>query len=181
MLELIIGQIPEAIYFSLFMIFAKGLKEKRILFTVLMVAEYLLLIYSFPYNWYFHIGYIVTTFFTLKVLYKEKAQITDIFTFMIAYIIIILFSGISFFIAYYTTKNIILTNITCKILLFLFIFLNRKKLYKITKIYKNFWNRNDKINKKMKTTTFRSINIVIFNVMFYIINIGMTICLFIRK
>ena len=80
MLELIIGQIPEAIYFALFMIYAKGLKEKRILFTVLMVAEYLLLIYSFPYNWYFHIGYIVTTFFTLKVLYKEKAQIIAIST-----------------------------------------------------------------------------------------------------
>ena len=41
MLELIIGQIPEAIYFALFMIYAKGLKEKRILFTVLMVNRYI--------------------------------------------------------------------------------------------------------------------------------------------
>ena len=43
MLELLIGQIPEAIFFALFMIYAKGLKEKRILFIVLMIVEYLLL------------------------------------------------------------------------------------------------------------------------------------------
>ena len=43
MLELFLGQIPEAIFFSLFMIYTKRLKEKRILFTVLMTIEYLLL------------------------------------------------------------------------------------------------------------------------------------------
>lgn len=181
MLELLIGQIPEAIYFALFMIYAKGIKEKKILFIVLMIVEYLLLKYSFQYNWFFQIGYMITTFLTLKVLYKEKSQIIDIFILMFAYIIIMLFSGISFFIAYNTIKNIIITNIICKIFLFTFIFLNRKKLYKITEIYKKFWNRNDKKFKRIKTTTFRSINIIIFNIMFYIINIGMTICLLIRK
>ena len=35
MLEIFLGQIPEAIFFELFMIFVKDLKEKRILFTTL--------------------------------------------------------------------------------------------------------------------------------------------------
>lgn len=35
MFELFVELIPEAIYFSLFMIFAKGIKEKRLLFIVL--------------------------------------------------------------------------------------------------------------------------------------------------
>ena len=181
MLQLLLGQIPEAIFFALFMIYAKNLKEKRVLFILLMVVEYLLAKYSFKFNFMFHITYMFLVYLTLKFIYKEKSQITDVFTLMIAYIIIIVFSGISFFIAYYTIKNIIITNIVCKILLFAFIFLTRKKLYNITNIYKKLWNRNDKISKKIKTTTFRAINIVIFNIMFYVINIGMTICLLIRK
>lgn len=44
-LEVILGQVPEAIYFSLFMIYTKQLKEKRILFIVLMIVEYLLILY----------------------------------------------------------------------------------------------------------------------------------------
>lgn len=34
LLEIFLGQIPEAIYFTLFMIFAKDLKEKRILYIL---------------------------------------------------------------------------------------------------------------------------------------------------
>ena len=56
-LELFLGQIPEAIYFSLFMIYAKDLKEKRILFTILMIAEYLLLIYALPFNSWFLLSF----------------------------------------------------------------------------------------------------------------------------
>ena len=41
--ELLLGQIPEAIHFALFMIFTKQLKEKRVLFVLLMIIEYLLL------------------------------------------------------------------------------------------------------------------------------------------
>lgn len=39
MLELFLGQIPEAIYFALFMIYAKNLKTKRLLYTILMILE----------------------------------------------------------------------------------------------------------------------------------------------
>lgn len=170
MLELIIGQIPEAIFFSLFMIYAKGLKEKKILFTVLMVVEYLLLKYSFQYSWLFQIGYIVTTFLTLKILYKEKSQITDIFTFAIASIILIITSIPCVLIF---KDNPILYSLVNRIIIFIFIFLFRNKLNKIQIIYKTIWNRNDKNKKKIKSTTFRSLNIVIFNLMFYFINLGM--------
>ena len=50
MLEIIFGRVAEAIYLSLFMIFTKRLKEKRILFIVLMIAEYLILYACFPYR-----------------------------------------------------------------------------------------------------------------------------------
>ena len=35
--QLLLGQIPEAIYFALFMILVKNIKEKRILFIILML------------------------------------------------------------------------------------------------------------------------------------------------
>lgn len=167
-MELLLGQIPEAIFFALFMIYAKGIKEKRILFTILMIIEYLLLKYSFPYNWIFQIGYMVTTFLTLKILYKEKSQITDVFILLIAYIYIILVSIISYFII----PQYILACIFNRLLLFIPIILLNYKLNKIQKIYKKLWNRNNK-TKKIKSTTFRSINIFIFNIVFYILNLCM--------
>lgn len=173
MLELFLGQIPEAIFFALFMIFAKGLKEKRLLFTILMVIEYLLLLYSFPYNWLFHICFMVTTFIILKVLYKEKSQITDVFLLLIGYMIMILSNAIIYFIIWKTINNFIVYAILNRIFLILFLILSYKKLNKLQKLYKLHWNRNDKIKKKIKSVTFRSINVVIFNLCFFIINLGM--------
>ena len=174
MLELIIGQIPEAIYFSLFMIYAKGIKEKRILFTILMVAEYLLLKYSFPYNWFFQIGYMITTFLTLKILYKEKSQIIDLFILLISYITMIISSAICFIIF---KPNTLLATIINRIIIFYLIYIFKDKLIKMQKLYKKFWNKSN-IPNKIKTTTFRSLNIVIFNVVYFIINIGMIYAIF---
>lgn len=172
MLELIVGQIPEAIFFSLFMIYAKGLKEKRILFTILMVVEYIILTRFVIYNSWFQIIYTFMVFIILKLLYKEKAQITDIFTFTIASIVVILICAILYFIVWFTINNYLIYAILTRIFMFAFIFLFKNKLNKIQNLYKKLWNKNDR-RKGIKTTTFRSLNIVIFNIMFYIINIGM--------
>lgn len=170
MLELLLGQIPEAIFFALFMIYAKQLKEKRILFIALMIVEYFILINIFSQSIWFHVIYTFIVFVILKVLYKEKSQITDIFTFISASILMMLVSVPIFFIFNYFMKNIILHVIIDRISLFLTLFLIRNKLPNIEKIYKKFWNRNDKIKKKIKTTTFRAINVIMFNLIFYILN-----------
>lgn len=173
MLEILIGQIPEAIYFSLFMIFAKNLKSKRILFTILMITEYLLLKQFINFNIWFQIIYTFMTFVILKVLYKEKAQVTDIFTFAIGSVVLMIISIVSYFIVWKTVNIYYVALVLNRILIILFLILTYNKLYKIQNLYKRFWNRNDKIKKKMKSTTFRALNLVIFNIMFYIINICM--------
>ena len=86
-MELFLGQIPEAIFFALFMIFAKNIKSKRIFFTTLMIDLYIILKFFINYNVWFQIIYTILTYVILKILYKEKSQITDIFTFGIASII----------------------------------------------------------------------------------------------
>lgn len=173
MLELLLGQIPEAIYFALFMIFVKQLKEKRILFIILMIIEYLLLKSFIKYNIWFQISYTFITFIILKILYKEKTQITDIFTFTIGSIILTISCIFFYFLVSITSKNIIVYAILNRSFLFIFLFLFRNKLNKIQKVYKKIWNRNDKVKKKIKTTTFRALNIIIFNIIFYVLNICM--------
>ena len=177
MLELLLGQIPEAIYFALFMIFTKELKSKRFLYIVLMIAEYLLLKHFIEFSIWFQIAYTIIQFIMLKILYKEKAQITDIFTFTIASIILILSCGILYFIVWKTINNYIVYVVLNRIFLILFLVLFRNKLHKIQDLYKLLWNRNDKKKTKMKSTTFRALNIVVFNVIFYIINLGMAFML----
>ena len=172
-----LGQIPEALYFALFLIFAKKLKEKRLLFIILMVIEYILLKQLLHFTIWFQILYTFITFLLLKVLYKNKAQITDIFIFTIASIILILISAIPSLIF---CHNITAAIITSRMIMFSLLFLCRNKLYSITNVYKSFWNRENKV-KKIKTTTFRAINIVIFNLLFYIINLGMLYTLIFRK
>lgn len=184
MLEILIGQIPEAIYFSLFMIFTKQIKEKRILFTILMVIEYLLLMIIFPYSIWSHIFIFIITYILLKMLYKEKAQLTDIFTFGISSVVLMIICLLPSFIFINNMNNYFfyyIYVIITRILMFSFLLIFKNKLPKIQNIYKKLWNRNDKIKKKMKSTTFRSLNLVIFNIMFYILNICMLYAIFLRK
>lgn len=177
-LEILLGQIPEAIYFALFIIYTKQLKNKRLIFIVLTVIEYLLLLNVAKFNFNVKVLFFVMIYCLLKILYHNKAQITDIFIFAIASIILMLISIISFMISLSNMKIAILIS---RIFFIIFFYIYHNKLYKIQSLYKKYWNRNDSIEKKMKTTTFRALNLVLFNLMFYIINIGMLYCVFLRR
>ena len=176
--EIFLGQVPEAVYFALFLIFTKSLKEKRILFITLMTVDYLLLKSFIHFDVWFQISYTIMTYAILKVLYKDKAQITDIFTFGIASIALILICIIS---AVALQFNFMIGAILSRILPFVFLLLMHKRLCKVQNVYKRFWNRNTNNGKLVKSVTFRSINLVLFNAMFYIINFGMIYALVLRK
>ena len=124
-LQILLAQIPEAIYFSLFMIFVKQLKEKRILFIILMIAEYIMLKLFMSFNIYFQVFYTIITFIILKMLYKEKSQITDIFTFTIGSIFMIIVDAIVIFTIGFFIKDYIVLTIIDRILLFTLLYLFR--------------------------------------------------------
>lgn len=174
LVEILFGQIPEAIYFSLFLILSKKLDTKRILFIISTTIEYVLLMYAFPYNIWSHILYFIAVYVILNLFYKNKCQITDIFTLGIASLFLMLDSFISYAIF---GPNMLSVTIFSKLLLFGGLFIFRNKLALIQDLYRKLWNRNDKIKKRIKSTTFRSMNVVIFNFMFYIINIGMVLAI----
>ena len=86
---LFLEKILEAIYFSMFLLIGKNIKEKRILFTLVMIFEYVMLTNFIEYNVWFQLIYTFMSYMNLKVFYKEKAQITDIFLFAAASILLI--------------------------------------------------------------------------------------------
>lgn len=174
--QLLLGQIPEAIYFALFIIFTKQLKEKRILFTFLMVLEYIFLKHFLTYTIWFQVLYFVLAYIIIKILYKDEGHVTDIFTLGIASITIIFIGVFSYFVS---LGNMLIGNLINKALLFLLLILLRHKLPKINNLYKKLWNRS-KYKYKIKSTTFRAVNVFVFNISFFIINLGIIIANFIE-
>ena len=173
MLMLFLEKVCEAIYFSLFLIYGKNLKEKRLLFISIMIFEYLALKYFIRFNVLFQLSYTFMTYLTLKVLYKEKAQITDIFLFMSASIFLIIISVLCGIIIFKHLNWYIYFLILNRIIIFSFVFLIKNKLYNIyTKFFRS-WNK--KHNPKIKSITLRNISVIIFNLMFYFINLCMLI------
>lgn len=170
-LEIILGQLPEAVYFAIFMILVKGLKEKRFIFTISMVIEYLLVLNVLPYSIWSYVLYFVLSFLLLKILYKDKSNVTDIFTIGIASVIIIIVSIFSYFIVSLFSTNVIIGNLCQKAILFFIILVYKSYLPKINNIYKKLWNRS-KHSYKIKSTTFRVLNLIVFNFSFVVINLG---------
>lgn len=172
MLDILLGQIPEAIYFAIFLIYGKKLKEKRILFTFLLIFEYLFLkhVCMLKYDIYFQIIYTVFVYIILKVLYKEKSQLTDIFLFGSS-LLILLFFTVPFLLLNVFVQNIYIVCILSKIFLFIFLYLIRNKIYNIYQKYYSYWNRKERKNPKIKSLTLRNISIVTFNVLFYVTNL----------
>jgi len=170
-LEIFIGQLPEAIYFAIFMIFTKGIQKNKLKFVTLMTCEYILLMNSIPYSIWTHVLYFVVTYMILKLLYKDLCQITDIFTLTIGGLILILSSAVVLPL-YLAGLPYIWYVVINRLILFMLLFFITPILPKLEETYKKIWNRNDKIKKPIKTTTFRCMNIVIFDIMFCLINIG---------
>lgn len=169
---LLLENILEAVYFSLFLIIGKGLKEKRLLFIIIMIFEYLILKCVIKYNVWFQIIYTFMSFVNLKVLYKDKAQITDIFLFAIASIILILVGlgcGAILFNKSYLYNIMLIIN---RILIFGFIFIFKNKIFSTYKNMRKYWNRNTE-HTKIRSLTLRNISIIIFNLMFCVINTGL--------
>lgn len=165
-------KVVEAIYFAMFLIIGKNIKNKKLLFIGIMVFEYLMLKSFINFSVYFQLAYTFMTYVTLKVLYKEKAQITDVFLFTAASLLLIAISATSYGIVYFTVRNYFVALILNRILLFLTLYLGRNVIRNKYKSFCCLWNRHN-IPNQIKSLTLRNISIIIFNLMFCLINFGM--------
>ena len=138
-----------------------------------MILDYVLLLKIIENALHFHVLFFITTYIILKSLYKMKSQIIDVFMLGIASLVVMFCCSLPLPLYLYGICNYYYYTIISRLLLGLFIIVFKDKLYKIQELYKKLWNRDDEVKKKMKSTTFRCFNLVVFNFMFYIIGVSL--------
>lgn len=163
--SLICGMLPEVLYFTLFLVFTKNLKEKRLLLFSLLAIGYVVLIMLCRFQWLFYLAYIVYSYLVLKKLYNS--HIIDLFVYSVAFSYLMLISFI-LKILLFDNFNYAVYYIIARICLFLpFIF--RHKFNIIYEKYKSLWNR--KAGNKIKSVTVRNSSVLFINIMIVLINV----------
>lgn len=170
LISIILGLIPEVLYFTLFLIYTKDLKEKRIKLFFLISIAYVLTVFIKQYILIYYLSFIILVYFILKLLYKNKTQIIDIFVISISTIYLTILSYICFLFLNNDMSNYWLLYICDRIfLIFIFIFKNKFNI-----LYKNYcklWNRNDKEKRPIKSITLRNISLIVINFAIILMNI----------
>ena len=168
-LSILLGLIPEVLYFTLFITYAKNIKEKRIKLFLLISISYIIGIILIPYQLWFHMIYAVLIYLSMKLLYKNKTQIIDIFIISLAYSWLLILSFLLMPLVNKDYSNYIIIYIIERILLFLpFIF--RNKLNYAYKLYCKLWNRNDAEKRPIKSITLRNISLILLNIFILCMN-----------
>lgn len=161
--NLLCGIIPDIIYFTLFIIFAKNIKTKIVPLFLLMSVTYTLDRLIFGTNICTNIIFTFVLYLIMKFLYRKEANIMDIFLLTWAsvfYIIVTLITYVIF-------KELYLVLIFSRILMFILIIIFRKTLSKLYNKCIVLWNRHE-YKKQLKSVTVRNINIVLLNVSVYV-------------
>lgn len=176
MLNIIFGIIPEAIFFSLFIIFTKKYnhKIKNLVFTILMILGYIILKQLLPKNVYCQIIYILYVPLLMFLLYRNKFHISDIFVMSWASILMTLLQVIFLPLIYLFGKDSYMVMwILNRIITFALLILFRNKFNKIYKYFISQWNRNRENPNKIKSLTIRNICVISLNISIFILNLCM--------
>jgi hypothetical protein len=153
-ISLLLGMLPDVLYYFIYIKQIKDIKTKSILFfTLLMIA---FIIRNMFYNLYTYILFDILIYLMIKKLYKS--QINDMFIIVFLETYMLILSLLSFNLIH----NYIIGFLIYRILLFLpLLFVN-----KIKSMYKNYtmlWNRHN-IPNKIKSITLRNISLVVLNI-----------------
>ena len=165
-INFILGLLPEVIYFTLFLILTKKYKTNRIILFILLLIGYTILKITFPVNIYFQICFIFYVPIVLKLLYKNKFHISDIFVFVYASIFLILITCLTAPISF-ITKNYWIGYIFNRIFMFAFLYIFRNKFNKAYRWVISQWNRNYEKPNKIKAITIRQVCVISLNVMIF--------------
>lgn len=170
LISILFGLIPEVLYFTLFLIYTKNIKEKRIKLFLLISIAYFLCMLVQQYNVIYYILLIALVYIIMKILYKNKTQIIDVFVFSLSTVYLTLLSYLGFILFNDDLSNYYTLYTIARILLFVpFIFKNKFNL--LYKKYCKLWNRNDKEKRPIKSITLRNISLIIINIVIFFMNV----------
>lgn len=171
LISLLLGMFPEVLFFTMYLIYTKNIKEKRLKLFLLISIAYILCVMIIRHQVIYYIVFLFLIYLILKILYKKKTQIIDIFIINISFAYVALISSICFS---FVNNNYILYYIMLvinRVLLFLpFIF--KKKFNYLYKIYCNLWNRTTDKNRPIKSITLRNISLILLNSLIFLINLA---------
>ena len=151
----------EILYLTMGMCYAKQIKEKKVLFYILLLVSGVLCFLISRWQLWYYIAYLGSAYLIMRKLYKS--HISDLFVFLIffAWIAVTSYTGFMLF------HNIVYTYIFQRILMF-GIFIFRGKFNKWYKTYRELWNRRD--DKRIKSVTLRNISLICINVFIVFMN-----------
>lgn len=170
LISIILGLIPEVLYFTLFISYTKNLKEKRLKLFLLISIAYFLCMLIQQYTLSYYLLLVVLMYLSSKLLYKDKVQIIDFFVFSISTIYLTVLSYICFLFLRDDMSNYWLLYAIDRVFL-IFIFIFKNKFNVLYKKYCKLWNRNDKENRPIKSITLRNISLIIINLAIILMNI----------
>ena len=170
LISILLGLVPEVLYFTLFMIYTKNIQSKKIKLFLLFSLTYFLCLLIQQYNILFYVIFIFSNYFVLKLLYKNKIQIIDVFIVGISYLWIAILSFILMLFLKEDLYNYYFLYFINRIMLFLpFLFKNKMNI--LYNKYCKLWNRNDKQKRPIKSITLRNVSLILFNSFIILINL----------
>ena len=179
MLKIIIsiffGMIPEVLYFTFFLIYAKDIKQKKTKLFFGILLAYIVCLMIIDYKLIYYICFVCLIYLILKILYKEKAQITDIFLFSLSTLYLTILSFLILFVRN-QTQYIFYLILNRFLLILPSVF--KDKFYKYYKKYYSLWNRNKKQKRPIKSITLRNVSLILIDIIILLVNI---ICLYLTN
>lgn len=163
LVSILLGLIPEVLFFTLFITYAKGIKEKRIKLFLLISIAYIICIFIKRYKVFYYCLFIILVYCILKYLYKNKTQIIDIFIINLGFNYLCITSYVCFLFLENDLSNYYYLYVIERIVLF-GIFIFRKSFNDLYKKYCSLWNRNDNIKRPIKSITLRNISLITLNI-----------------
>ena len=170
-LTILIGMLPEVLFFSKFLEYSKNIKEHKTLLFIGILISYVLCILVSQYKILYYLCFIFLTYLILKIIYKKKIQIIDIFIISIAFMYIAFVGFIfSLFLKQDLSNYYFITIINRITLLIPFIF--KRKFNNLYRKYSKLWNRNDLENRKIKSISLRNISLICLNLFVFLLNLA---------
>lgn len=163
LISILLGAIPDVLYYYLYITKIKEVKAKRIILFVLMFLNYIVFNMILRYNLYLYLLYDVMMFMFIKLLYKS--EINDFFLVLFIDIYYIFLSSSCFFLI----PNYAIALLASKIFMFLPL-IYKNKIINLYKSYCKMWNRNDNAKYPIKSLTLRNISLVSLNAIVIILD-----------
>lgn len=172
LLSIILGLLPEVLYYTLILITTKKLKTKKVLLFILISLAYILCFIVKRYILIYYVLFVALMYISMKILYKKETQIIDIFIISFSTLYLGIISAIMW-VFLDNNKNYALyysLYVINRILMFIpFIF--KSKFNVLYKKYCLLWNRNNKGKRPIKSITLRNISLIIINFSIFLANI----------